>query len=681
MPTSRTLLILLSVAALASAQNPAAPLPLMPLPAQVKLGEGYLRVDSSFRVRLTGFDEPRLHRAALRLIARLSKQTGLSLAPDPTNQPNQAALTLSCDHAGKPVQAVGEDESYHLEIASSGAKLTAPQPLGLLRGMETFLQLVEPGPDGFDVPAMSVQDQPRFPWRGLVYDVARHFMPEDQVKRTLDAMAAVKLNVLHWHLSDNQGFRVESKIFPRLQELGSNGQYYTQAQIRGIVAYARDRGIRVVPEFDMPGHATALLVAYPALAVEPAPRETDHLFGVLDPVIDPTKAAVYTFLDRFIGEMSALFPDAYFHIGGDEVNGRLWRESVAISAFKQARGMLPTATDPDVNRALQAMFNTRLHAILQKHGKFMEGWDEIIAPDLPKSILMQSWRGPKSLADAVKLGYQAILSSGYYVDLSEPASSHYLVDPLDGEAAALTPDEQKRILGGEAAMWSEWVTPETMDSRVWPRTAAIAERLWSPPQVRDVPDMYRRLEIVSQYLEWLGLTHRSWQLPMLQRLAGAHDVEPLRVLSEALEPVKQYDRAAFGPYTTATPLIRLVDAVPPESPAALRFTGMVDRALRDGSQWDAVRAQLLAWRANHARLGPVLDNNELLSGVAALSDQLRDLAAVGLEALDAIQSGRKLGPQWKAHCMTRITKSKSTAAALTIVVTDPITRLIRSAAD
>ena len=205
-----------------------------------------------------------------------------------------------------------------------------------MRGLETFLQLVQITSDGFAVPAIAIQDKPRFPWRGLMIDVGRHFIPLEVLKRNLDGMAAVKMNVFHWHLSENQGFRVESKRFPKLQEMGSDGLYYTQDQVRDLIAYARDRGIRVVPEFDMPGHSTAWFVGYPELASAPGPYQIERKWGVFDPAMDPTQERTYKFLDEFIGEMAKLFPDQFFHIGGDEVNGKQWDANPKIQAFMHA---------------------------------------------------------------------------------------------------------------------------------------------------------------------------------------------------------------------------------------------------------------------------------------------------------------------------------------------------------
>ena len=225
--------------------------------------------------------------------------------------------------------------------------------------------------------------------------------------------------------------------------------------------------------------------------------------------MDPTREETYKFIDKFIDEMAKLFPDDYFHIGGDEVNGHQWDANPKIQAFIHSHGMKN-------NQDLQAYFNQRLQKILSKHHKIMMGWDEVLHPDLPKTVVVQSWRGQQSLATAAQQGYSGLLSFGYYLDLMWPTSRHYAVDPMSGAAASLNPEEKSRILGGEACMWSEWVTPENIDSRIWPRNAAIAERLWSPPEVQDPGSMYERLGELSWRLEWLGLTHRSALIPALQ---------------------------------------------------------------------------------------------------------------------------------------------------------------------
>jgi hexosaminidase len=314
-------------------------------------------------------------------------------------------LKVTCASTGENAQALGEDESYRLTVTPAAVNLDAPNPLGIIHGLQTLLQLVRIGPDGFAAPAVSIEDRPRFPWRGLLIDVSRHFMPVQVIERNLDGMEALKLNVLHWHLSDDQGFRVESKKFPRFQQLSSDGLYYTQDEIRSILQHARDRGIRVVPEFDMPGHSTSWFAAYPELASGPGPYQIERKWGIFDPAMDPTSEHVYRFLNDFIGEMAKLFPDQYFHIGGDEVNGKQWDKNVKIHEFMQKRGIKD-------NHALQAHFNQRLREIVSKHKKVMTGWDEILHPDLPKQTVVQSWRGQASLADAARQGYRGLLSYG-----------------------------------------------------------------------------------------------------------------------------------------------------------------------------------------------------------------------------------------------------------------------------
>jgi hexosaminidase len=571
------------------------------------------------------------------------------------------------------VQRLGEDESYELVITESGAKLTAPSPLGILHGLQTFLQLVETTPYGFAVPVVTIKDKPRFAWRGLLIDVGRHFIPLDVLKRNLEGMAAVKMNVLHWHLYDNEGFRVESKRFPKLQEAGSDGQYYTQAEIRELVAYAHDRGIRIVPEFEMPGHSRSLFAGYPELASGPGPYRIEP--GGVDAVMDPTREETYKFVDKLMGEMAGLFPDDYFHIGGDEVNGSQWDANPKIQAFMRSHGMKS-------NQDLQAYFNQRLQKILSKHHKTMMGWDEVMHPDLPKSVVVQSWRGQQSLAIAAQQGYSSLLSFGYYLDLMWPASRHYAVDPMSGAAASLNPEEKSRIIGGEACMWSEWVTPENIDSRIWPRNAAIAERLWSLPEQQDPNSMYTRLDKLSRRLEWLGLTHRSSIVPALYRMAGTNDIAALRILAEVVEPVKDYTRmnSLKTVWDFRGPLNRLVDIAPPESDQARRLRDAVQTYIGSGYKDKAaeaeIRARLAAWRDNDARLHPLLEQSFLLSELAPLSEDLSALGAAGLIALDYLDKSTPSLNSWRVQQLALVERSKTPKADLLLMVVEPVQRLI-----
>jgi hexosaminidase len=627
-----------------------ATLNLMPIPAEVQIGSGSLPIDASFSVALTGHTEARLDRAVQRFQQQLFHQSAIPPAPKPAGTLN-ATLMIHTDHAGKDIQELGEDESYVLVVTPEGAKLTATTPLGSMHGLQTFLQLVEVSPDGFAVPTVRIHDQPRFLWRGLMIDSGRHFIPMDVLQRNLDGLEAVKMNVFHWHLSENQGFRVESKKFPKLHEVGSDHLYYTQDQVRELINYARDRGIRVVPEFDMPGHSTAWFVGYPELASGPGPYQIERRWGVFDPAMDPTNEKTYKFLDEFVAEMAKLFPDHFFHIGGDEVNGKQWDANAKIQEFKKSH-------DLKDNAALQSYFSKKVQAIVTKHGKAVAGWDEVFVPGVPKDIVIQSWRGQAALAQAAQQGYRGILSNGYYIDLGWPAARHYANDPLGGAGASLTPEQQKLVLGGESTMWSEYVNAENIDSRIWPRNAAIAERLWSPQNVTDVDSMYARLDVIGARLEWLGLTHRSYQRKMLQRIAGATSPEEfaaLRTLADVVEPVKDYGREKLAPSEplSSTPMNRLVDAVPLESDAARRFAERVDKFVAAGChdvQTEArLRAKLTAWRDNDATFQRLAQRSFLLKEAAEASTALSALGAVGLAALDYIASGERAPDSWQAQ--------------------------------
>ncbi len=663
---------------IAIAQQPT--LNLMPMPASVQAGTGSLRIDSSFSVALTGHTEPRLNRGVERFLEHLKRQTALLVSSKPAKSA-QATLFIHTDHPSKEVQEVGEDESYVLEVTSTGAKLTAPTPLGTLHGLQTFLQLVDVSSDGFAAPSVTIQDKPRFPWRGLMIDSARHFTPLDVIRRNLDGMEALKLNVFHWHLTDNQGFRVESKRFPKLHELGSGGLYYTQDEVRDVIAYARDRGIRVVPEIEMPGHSTAIFVGYPEIASTPGPFKIDEEWGVLDPAMDPTNEQTYKFLDPFIGEMAKLFPDHFFHIGGDEVNGKAWDASAKIQEFKKAHGYKS-------NEDLQGYFSTRVQKLVTKHGKAAIGWDEIFVPGAPKDIVIHSWRGPDSLAAAAKQGYRGILSNGYYIDLMWSAARHYAVDPLGGAAADLTPEQKQLVLGGEATMWSEFVNWENIDSRIWPRTAAIAERYWSPQSVTDVNSMYARLDVISQRLEWLGITHRSQYRKMLQRIAGTATPEEfaaLKAFADILEPVKDYTRGDSTSWKaiTTSPLNHLVDAVPPESDAARHFGELVDKFIStsclDTDSGERLRAQFTLWRDNDAKLRPLAQRSFLVQEAAGKSQDLSMLGAMGLATLDVTAKRQPAPDSWKAQQLATIEQLKKPQAQLLLVPVAPVQKLIEVA--
>jgi hexosaminidase len=672
------LLLILTCAIVATAQETPAPkINLMPIPASVKFHQERLAVDSNFRVATRGHSDARLQGGIWRFVKRLEGRTVLTLPPALAPDDQTTPLIIHCQGPGKNIPGVGENESYRIDITRRQAILSAPTVVGALRGLETLLQLLDADRNGYFLPGVQIDDQPRFPWRGLLIDVARHFQTIEVLKRNLDAMAAVKLNVLHWHLTEDQGFRVESKKLPKLHQLGSDGNYYTQEQVKEIIAYARDRGIRVVPEFDIPGHSTSWLVGYPELGSAPGPYTIERRPGIFEPALDPTREEVYKFLETFLGEMAALFPDDYLHIGGDENEGKQWDRNPAIQAYMKQKGIKD-------NHALQAYFNTRLLKILQKHGKKMIGWDEILQPELPKDVVIHSWRGTAALAEAARKGYDGILSNGFYIDLIQPASQHYVSDPLPADTT-LTPEEAKHVLGGEATMWAEWVTPETIDSRIWPRTAAIAERLWSPRTVTDVGDMYRRLAMISQQLEELGLTHKRNQEMMLRRLVRNDDIGPLRTLVSVIEPVKEYRRYQMRPQTMLSPLTGVVDATSPDSEMGRKFSFMVQEFLNDGPRFQLYREELsqtlAGWQTAGASLGPVIDRSPALTEIKPLAHNLSHLGETGLEAISYLKLGMPPPRDWREQSLAKVEEAAKPYGALEFVVIAGVKQLVNAAAD
>jgi hexosaminidase len=667
---------LISISGFAETQN--YPLHLMPIPATLEQTQGIFRIQSDFRVAITGYNDSRLKNAVIRMLRRLQLKTGMP----PTNRTiqdsgtTQASMQIDCRSQEASIPSIYSNEAYSLEVMPLSIRLSAETTTGVLRGLETFLQLVDMDSQSFFVPLVKIDDRPRFPWRGLLIDASRHWEPVAIIKRNLDAMAALKMNVLHWHLSDDQGFRVESRVFPKLHQIGSEGNYYTQAQIRDIITYAQDRGIRIVPEFDMPGHVTAWLTAYPELASAPGPYSIERSWGVFDPSMDPTQESVYSHLDAFIGEMSRLFPDEYFHIGGDEVTGKQWNASKRIQAFKKRKRL-------NSNRELQSYFNQRLQKILTKHGKRMIGWDEILHPDLPKSVTVQTWRSKPSLVDSVRQGYEGILSRGYYLDHMQPAAFHYEIDPVGKEAANLTDKERIRILGGEACMWGEFVNEDTIESRIWPRAAAIAERLWSSVDVRDVSDMYRRLDYVNRELELLGLTHRSKHFQMLQRMTDEKNITPLVILAGLLKPVGIGTRQKTQKYYSSTPLNRLADILLPESDTARQLESLVDQGTRDlfltQEVFQKIRKLLVEWQENRDQAKPILEQSFLLRELIPVSETIYEISALGLQALDFLETHEKPPEVWIQETSNRIKQSEQGQAEVQIAIIPAIKKLFEAA--
>lgn len=649
---------------------------LMPQPASLTRGAGSFDLKSGLAVRIEPVKSARLERAVGRAMRQMSYETGLPFAA-PSVTGGGGRLDLHVEREGEEVQGLDEDESYALEVSSSGVRIDAATVAGAMHGLQTMLQLVEPGGDGYVLPAVTIKDAPRFRWRGLMIDCARHFEPIDVIKRTLDAMAAVKMNVFHWHLTDDQGFRIESRRFPELTAKGSDGLFYTQEQAREIVQYARDRGIRVLPEFETPGHSTAWLMSHPELGSGDPPKGIRREFGIADYALDPTREETYTMIASFLGEMAEIFPDPYMHIGGDETKAPDWKSNPRIRSFMKAH-------DLEDSGALQAYFNQRLLKILTGLNKRMEGWDEILNPALPKDVVVQSWRGEESLIKGAKQGYQGVLSAPYYLDAMRSAGQHYMSDPLPS-TADLTPEQRKLILGGEVCMWAEQLNERTIDSRVWPRTAAMAERFWSPEQVRDVDDMYRRLDAVSIELESLGLHHLSQEDAGLRQLAGTEEIGALRVFASVLEPVSFHDRYKEQKTSQTTVLDRFVDAVRPDARSGREFARLTKDFLRDPKADTGDRDELLRRFGELSAAVPEVERQmktaPRLRDVQMRAEQMAGLASAGTEAVGYLAAGTKAPKGWKAAKLELVEAARKPGGIVRFTMLDPVSALVAAVPD
>ena len=520
----------------------------------------------------------------------------------------------------REVPALHDSYAYRLRFENATATVQADTEWGALAALATLAQLAGEGV----VDVAEVRDAPRFPWRGLMLDTARHFISTTALKRTLDAMWFYKLNVLHLHLTDDQGFRFRSDAFPEL----ASADAYAADELRELVAYAADRGIRVVPELDVPGHTTSWLAAHPewALGAPPAVAPSRR-FGVHKSCIDPGKAAVLSAVDALFEELAEVFPDEFLHLGGDE--------AVALDAH------------------IQAAFVAHLVHRLLELGKRPLAWDECLHPDLPAQTTVQAWRGAAARDAALQAGFDCVVSAPYYLDLFFPARTH-AVSPTASAAdvasasadprlshvrqgidwmrdfatvPALRPRPPGSLLGGEACMWSELVTEALLDARVWSRLPAIAEQFWSGDAATSGSDLLGRLSKTRRALAGLGIVAEDRDV--------VDEFPDLAPLIEMLEPVKWYRRllgeAVFQartsglgegneerPYDVGTPLDRIVDRIPPESLASRRAEADLARGA-DMTPW------LAGWRAQRAALN---NHPDLLPELRAVSDALATVADV-----------------------------------------------------
>lgn len=490
------------------------------------------------------------------------------------------------------VPQYGDDESYELSGDPSGFTLRAKTTWGGLRGIATLYQMAALGALGDD---LIIEDAPRFGWRGVLIDVARHFMPVELLIRVLDGMALLKMNVMHLHLSDDQGFRFPSTLFPKL----ASDQHYARAELQALVAYASDLGIRVVPELDMPGHTTSWLTAYPEWGYRPV--SSTQRFGVHKACLDVSSPVVMQVLNDLIAEFVEVFPDAHFHLGGDEVHADWWQTDPNMASHVTSLGLEHTSQ-------VQNAFNQEVVEILSRHNRLAIGWDEVLGESMP-TIMVQNWRGTTTRDQALKQGMQCIVSAPYYLDLHYPAEMHYTFDPQGDQESQLQLEDQyqndlklahvaeglrwthqwrddalhepqptDQVVGGEACLWSELVDAQVLEVRLWSRLPAVAERLWSPATVTDVENFYQRLEPLLTLPAFALVAKQESQLRSLGLSAVQVGIvrlfEPTkwyaRLLGQpALEArIQGQEMPQARPYKVDTPLNRLVDFLSPESLSA-----------------------------------------------------------------------------------------------------------------
>lgn len=498
--------------------------PLIPLPRSLEAREGAFPLRSGLGISVSDPGNADLGRLAGLLRGYVRELAGVDAAIGAGR-----AITLAL----RPDAPAGS-ESYRLDVATDRIEVTARDSRGLFYGIQTLRQLVAASPKA--VPAVRIEDAPRFPYRGLHLDVGRHFFPVDFIKRYIDLLATFKLNTFHWHLTEDQGWRLEIKRYPKLTEIGAwrketivgharrgpngydgtrHGGFYTQDQARDVVAYAKERGVTVLPEIEMPGHSLAALAAYPEFANVPGPFEVRTTWGISDEVFSPSDAT-FTFLENVLREVMDIFPSEYIHIGGDEAPKKRWKESPDAQAIIKKEKL----ADED---ELQSWFIRRIERFLNANGRRLIGWDEILEGGLAPNATVMSWRGTKGGIAAAKQGHDVVMApqADLYFDHYQADPEHeplaiggmtpledtYRYEPI---AAELTAEEATHVLGPQACVWTEYMpTTDQVEYMAYPRVLALAEIGWSPREARDWDSFQKRLPAAQALLDRLGVKYRK----------------------------------------------------------------------------------------------------------------------------------------------------------------------------
>jgi hexosaminidase len=513
--------------------------PIIPAPRRIQAGSGEFRLDRTTQIMLSDPASTEL-RALVELLAtpiRASSGLPLPVSPDPADNHTPNAISLRLTPGVAPAQV----ESYRLVVTERGAMLSAPTPAGLFWGLQTVRQLLPPevergvrAPLRWTIPAVEIEDAPRFPYRGILLDVARWFYPPEFIKKLIDLLALYKLNTLHLHLTDDQGWRLEIKKYPLLTQVGAwrketilgqhfdpyvgdgkpHGGFYTQEQMRDILAYAAARHVTIVPEIEMPGHAGAALAAYPELSCTGGPFEVSPVWGVHQDIFCPSEQT-FGFLEDVLVEVMQLFPSPYIHIGGDEVPKDQWKGNPVAQGVIRREGL---ANEEE----LQSYFIRRIEGFLRAHGRRLIGWDEILEGGLAPEATVMSWRGVTGGTAAARQGHDVIMSPAdhTYLDYYQgdptaeplaiggflPLDSVYAFEPVPNE---LTPEQAAHVLGGQGSVWTEYIpTPARAEYMILPRLLALSEALWSPKQARSWGRFVARLPAHFTRLDALRAEYR-----------------------------------------------------------------------------------------------------------------------------------------------------------------------------
>jgi len=495
---------------------------IIPLPAKMTVEKGSYAISTAAVIHIKPGDQAAAD-AARYLADLLVRTRGLSLpVVEDASSTSRGDIVIRSDAGASVSQA----EGYVLDVDARGMEISARDAAGLFYGAVSAWQLLTPDATqgAVAVPYMHIADWPRFAWRGLMLDVARHFEPPAEVKRVLDAMAQHKLNVFHWHLTDDQGWRLEIRRYPKLTQVGAwrqppdvgakpYGGYYTQAEVKDIVAYAAARHITVVPEIDMPGHAQAAVAAYPEIGVTGGHPAVSIDWGV-NPYLFNVDDHTITFLHNVLDEVMELFPSTFIHVGGDEAIKDQWQASAAVQARMHALGI------KDEN-ALQSWFIERMGQYLVQHGRRLIGWDEILEGGVPPSASVMSWRGTQGAIDAARLGHDVVLSPAptlYFDNLQsardDEPSGRLSVQTLatvyhfETVPASLSVEQARHVLGAQANIWAEYLTaPWQVEHAAFPRMDALAETVWTPADERHFDDFLKRLPAQFDRYHELGIAY------------------------------------------------------------------------------------------------------------------------------------------------------------------------------